>query len=445
MAAREPFNSGALLTELEAYSTAMSVISYGEAGDEALECFDEDAFGVSSAADWLPVSAASAPRMALGPPKPAAPSALYTRLLTELDFQEASSIMALLEKWNHDLFSCFPINEDLYDNAVLLSTSIDEVIESADTVKIDGIGLDLNSHGSVKFPDPPTDEGSLPAYVDAVQKFFISELHAREKVYVTLLFGYCRAFVLYMRSSTAREVRGCRVADPKAEAERKFKTSMKERYYREVARLAKVLYLHLYLSVVREVSSRLYATQMKTQTVFAYMRYAWPQLRQFTCLFHPVIFNHGVVVVEGEPLTPQRLRELNYIRNGLALPMIRCGLIEEPGHPLLDVPSFSGGLPRSSGYLLQQIRRKMETYSERHPRRHVTHLRDHSYSKQLHKPNYGSTPEAMLEPPSPETVLPCDPVPGIVLTVTKSRMRDPGSSTHAPEAADDLLSKLLSL
>ncbi|RXE95049.1 hypothetical protein EG866_15870, partial [Enterococcus faecalis] len=37
------------------------------------------------------------------------------------------------------------------------------------------------------------------------------------------------------------------------------------------------------------------------------LRYEWDQTRQLTCLFHPVLFNHGVVLLAGAPVPAAQL------------------------------------------------------------------------------------------------------------------------------------------
>ncbi|ABU49245.1 UL48 [anatid alphaherpesvirus 1] len=364
----------------------------------------------------VPVSPAQfSKRIALPPPRPSAPRVLYVRLLRELEFPEASTILSTFELMNMDLFSCLPRNEDLYRNAALLSGSVTEVIEASE-IPIDG-EIDLNAHGSKQLPIPPSNEWEIPNYVEAVQQFFLSELRAREESYLKLFLGYCRAIVNYIKSAATRGVRGCRIMDRKSEANKRMRRMIADRYYREAARLAKVLYLHLYLSVAREISSRLCATQMQVQNVFVYMRYEWQQYRQFTCLFHPIMFNHGVVLLNGEPLQAQKLREVNYIRFKLGLPVIRCGLVEEHDKPLVEEPRFYGNLPRSSGFLTELIRSKMEAYSELRPTSPSSISNDHTYAKQLDKVNFGSTREAILDTIDTEGPLPGDPIPALSVSV----------------------------
>ncbi|RXF07759.1 hypothetical protein EG870_16065, partial [Enterococcus faecalis] len=123
----------------------------------------------------------------------------------------------------------------------------------------------------------------LPAYVAAVERFFVSTLRAREERYARLLDAYCRAVLRYLHAQARRD-------------EGRLRQLVRGRYYRDVARLARLLFLHLYVATARELSWRLHADQVVAQDVFMSLRYEWDQTRQLTCLFHPVLFNHGVVL-----------------------------------------------------------------------------------------------------------------------------------------------------
>uniref|UniRef100_A0AAU0K8H6 Alpha trans-inducing protein n=1 Tax=Anatid alphaherpesvirus 2 TaxID=3080522 RepID=A0AAU0K8H6_9ALPH len=432
-----------LFAEIEAYSAAMGDAYGDEEAAESVLDFDEsllpDVDGTQPT--YNPACAPFARKAALPPPSPAPPSALYTRLLRELDFPEGPTVLTLLEKMNADLFTCLPLNEHLYNEAKLLSVSPEEVLDAAaeDAPFPSYPPIDLNAHCSLDLPVPPDDEGELPAYVDAVQRFFVAEVEARERAYLAIFLGYCRAIALYIQRQAARDARTLRGRANADETRRRAVKAVGARYYREAARIAKTLYTHLYLSVVRETSSRLRATQAPKQNVFVYMRYEWMQERQFWCLFHPVIFNHGVVMVEGRALAPKDLRALNFIRAELGLPAIRCGLVEEPGVPLTETPDFSATSPRSSGFLIQCIRTKMDRYSKLHPATPPTSAAlDHPYAKNADAVNYGSTVEGLLtEYPDPDKVLPGDPVVppvvssgerGIVYPAPSSSPRTPPDS-----------------
>ncbi|QPI70122.1 transactivating tegument protein VP16 [Equid herpesvirus 6] len=385
--------------------------------DAAVASFDESMLGAGESVFVGP----SPKRPALPPPKAASPSALYQRLQGELEFPEGPALLSAMEKWNEDLFSCFPSHSDLYADEALLSTSVDEVVDAALAAQRAPLRytpeVNLNAHGREPLPEPPVLEDDLEDYVSAVQRFFLAELRAREEHYARLLRGYCLALLQYLQNSARRQLRGAADADA---ARQRFRQVVRDRYYREAATLARLLHLHLYLSVTREVSWRLHASQVVRQGVFVSLHYSWPQRRQFECMFHPVLFNHGVALLEGRPLEFLDLQRANHRRRELGLPLVRAGLVEEDGQPLEAEPGFSGRLPRAVGFLTHQIRAKMEAYSERHPAAPACPLGEHSYSKRPgDRVSYGTTAEAMMDPPSPSAVLPGDPVPAAAVSVRR--------------------------
>ncbi|AVW80313.1 transactivating tegument protein VP16 [Felid alphaherpesvirus 1] len=347
------------------------------------------------------------------PPKPASPASLYEKLCNELNFSDGPGLLSAMEKWNEDLFSCLPRFTELYAENVLLSTSVDEVIGDLENPRKTEMICDLQVHGSEPFPEVPMVDDDLEDYITAIQGFFIAELRAREVQYSILLTEYCRAILRYLYAGARRGPRDKGKGVTDESLRQRLRATIRNRYYKEVATIARVLYLHLYISVVREVSWKLHASQVVSQSLFVSLSYTWIHRRQLECIFHPILFNHGVVMLEDRPLTFRELQTINYRRHALGLPLIRAGLIEEEGQPLLLKPEFSGSLPRTIGFLTQHIRAKMEAFSDRHPTLpRFPHL-EHSYAKQEHPINYGTTTEAMMDPPSPSAVLPGDPDPKI--------------------------------
>nr|pir alpha-transinducing factor homolog - Marek's disease virus [Gallid alphaherpesvirus 2]CAA51787.1 MDV alpha TIF [Gallus gallus] len=411
-----------LFAEIEAYANTMD-----KSPDldilRTIEEFDETLLSeieVRTQSIPSPLVAPSVTKMSLPSPSPAPPNSLYTRLLHELDFVEGPSILARLEKINVDLFSCFPHNKHLYEHAKILSVSPSEVLEELSKNTWTYTALNLNEHGEVALPMPPTTKADLPSYVDDIQNFYLGELEAREKSYATMFYGYCRALAEYIRQSAIKDLRDARVEDKNIGACSKARQYIAERYYREAARFANVLYVHLYLSTTRDVSQRLEASQMGRQNIFVYLKCEWLQERHFHCLFQPVIFNHGVVIVEGRVLTAPELRAQNYIRSEFGLPLIRCKLVEEPDMPLISPPPFSGDAPRASVYLLQCIRSKLEVYSLSHPPNPQLHVhKEHVHVQKLESPpNYGTTVEALLMDSSDRnSISPGDPVATTISTL----------------------------
>ncbi|ANF34842.1 transactivating tegument protein VP16 [Suid alphaherpesvirus 1] len=354
-------------------------------------------------------------------PRAASPDALYQRLISDLAFDEGPALLSAMERWNEDLFSCLPGNEDLYARLVMLSASADEVAAQVRAPTADA-SVDLGVPGAEPMPRVPAVEEELPAYVAAVERFFVSTLRAREERYARLLDAYCRAVLRYLHAQARRD-------------EGKLRQLVRGRYYRDVARLARLLFLHLYVATARELSWRLHADQVVAQDVFMSLRYEWDQARQLTCLFHPVLFNHGVVLLSGAPVPAAQLRAVNHRRRELGLSLVRAGLIEEDGADLVEEPPFSATLPRAAGCLSHQVRIKMEAYSREY--------RDHTYCRPPSPvASYGSTAEALLPPPSPSAVLPCDPPPParvsaapLLTTVTLAEAEEDGALTTAAPAA----------
>ncbi|AVT50732.1 transactivating tegument protein VP16 [Cervid alphaherpesvirus 2] len=388
---------------------------------DAIAAFDASLLGPPVAA--APACEGPSPaRFALPPPRPAPLAALLERLQAELGFPEGPALLRAMERWNEDLFSCLPTHADLYAGAALLSADADEVAAAAQqAVPGDAGRLDLNAHAAEPLPALPAAEAGLPAYVAGVQAHFLAELRAREERYAGLLLGYCRALAQHLRATAARGR-----ADAAARAAR-LRELIAARYHREAAALARLALAHLYVATAREVSWRLHSQQSQAQSLFVSLYYAWPQRRQFTCLFHPVLFNHGVAALEGGFLEAAELRRLNYRRRELGLPLVRAGLVEAEVGPLAEEPPFSGGLPRTLGFLNFQVRAKLGARAEAAGRRAPE--REHSYARPRGGPGFGTTPEAMLRPPSPSEVLPCDPVPPATV-----RVAAPAAGCVAPPA-----------
>ncbi|ASW27058.1 transactivating tegument protein VP16 [Beluga whale alphaherpesvirus 1] len=388
--------------------------------DDAVFEFDASVFGADGYAAGGPDDAG--PRKALPPPKAASPAALYARLQQELNFAEGPDLLRTLEGWNADLFSCMPAHRSFYASPLLSSRPGEVIDHMDDEVPGDRADVDLLSGGAVPLPEVPATEDELPAYVAGVQAHFVAELAAREESYASLLLGYCRALLRYIRSAVRRG-RG----DESALAA-KLEEAVRAKYYREVMRLARLLLLHLYLDLCRRVSWRLHSAQLGAQSLFVSLRYQWTQDRQITCLFHPILFNHGVVLLRERPLDAEALRHVNFYRQALGLPLIRAGLVETGSGPLFEAPPFSADRPRSLGFLTQQIRAKLEAYSAARARPGERVEAEHAYARRADGVNYGTTPEAMLDPPSPSAVLPGDPTPAADVDVAAT-----GSDLQIPE------------
>nr|P30020.1 RecName: Full=Tegument protein VP16 homolog; AltName: Full=Alpha trans-inducing protein; AltName: Full=Alpha-TIF [Bovine herpesvirus type 1.1 (strain P8-2)]CAA77682.1 alpha gene transinducing factor [Bovine alphaherpesvirus 1] len=327
---------------------------------DAIEAFDDSLLGSPLAAGPL-YDGPSPARFALPPPRPAPLAALLERMQAELGFPDGPALLRAMERWNEDLFSCLPTNADLYADAALLSADADAVVGAMYlAVPGDAERLDLNAHANQPLPAPPASEEGLPEYVAGVQAHFLAELRAREERYAGLFLGYCRALLQHLRATAAR---GRGAAGAGAQADR-LRQLVAARYYREASRLARLAFAHMYVATAREVSWRLHSQQSQAQGVFVSLYYAWPQRRQFTCLFHPVLFNHGVVALEDGFLDAAELRRLNYRRRELGLPLVRAGLVEVEVGPLVEEPPFSGSLPRALGFLNYQVRAKMGAPAE---------------------------------------------------------------------------------
>ncbi|AAG27183.1 transactivator [Cercopithecine alphaherpesvirus 9] len=342
------------------------------------------------------------------PPRVASPAVLYQQLINDLHFSEGPRIIALLETCNEDIFSCFPLNEDLYTDTIVFSTNPSDIIESLETSETPE-PINLITKGC-DLPSLPSTYTELPMYVENVQNTFFTELRVREKAYLRLLILYCKSLLRHLQGISRRSSVGARSQDCEHKYITQFKQSIRLRYYREVAKLARLLYLHLYITVTRQFSWRLFAQQSKYPDVFAAMKFMWLENRQFTCAFHPILCNHGIVLLEGKPLSSQRLREVNYRRRQLGLPLVRCALIEEKGVPLVQRPEFSAHMPRSLGFLTHHIKAKLDVYSSKHSQEPGNVRVDHPYARNVNNINYGSSVEAMIvSPPSPSDILPGDP------------------------------------
>ncbi|AAG45786.1 UL48 immediate early gene transactivator, tegument protein [Meleagrid alphaherpesvirus 1] len=408
-----------LFSEIEAYANAMRCFA-DPVARESTENFNDaipPAFGGEAIDYTTPIIAPFSEKLSLPSPEAASPNLLYDRLILELDFAEGPSLLAKLERVNVDLFSCLPLNSHLYKHAKILSTCPREVLDAVYENTWQYTALNLNEHGKSSIPPVPASKDDLPAYVTAVQEFYLEELEAREQIYAKLFFGYCRALIMHIIKSVLNESRGVRVSDDYVQNKARWYIS--NNYYRDAVRIAKLLYLHLYLSTTRDVSQRLEAMQTSHQDLFVYLRCEWGQGRQFWCIFQPMIYNHGVPMIEGRALTSLELGSSNYIRSELGLPLIRCELLEELESPVVFPPTFTATAPRSSGYLFHNIRAKMELYSNIHPSvPQLSGLSDHTYVRLTHVPvNYGTTVEVLLVDASdPDSILPGDPVPPLMLT-----------------------------
>nr|WGL40875.1 transactivating tegument protein VP16 UL48 [Psittacid alphaherpesvirus 6] len=384
--------------------------------DEIEDFLEDDPYRIPALA-----SAPFCKKLSLPAPPVMNIGALTLRLGRELSFPEASAFHEKLGSWNADLFSCMPANERIYEDVKLLSQNPEDVLDAVeehmrDAPRYHTTSVDLNQHGTVELPEVPDRVEDMPTYVEQVQRYFLSELEAREEAYAKLFFGYLIALVRHIARQAARDSRGIRVVDREAEIRRRTLKAIVGRYYHDAARLAKTIYLHMFLSVTREAARRLSATQSKKKDLFVHCIYEWKGERQLFCLFQPVMQNHGVSTVDGAPLTAEMLRNVNYIRVSLGLLPVRCRMLETQGEKLTEAPPFSNAEPRSSWYLSQKILQKLGSYHRKRNQSKPADI-DHPYSRRLDSRNYGSTLECMLEPPDPEREFPCDPYEPPKLTV----------------------------
>ncbi|QPO25181.1 transactivating tegument protein VP16 [Bovine alphaherpesvirus 2] len=331
------------------------------------------------------------------PPLPAPPAVLHTHLLEDLGFSEGPALLTDLDGCNEDLFSCLPTNADLYRDCRFLSTIPADVIAWGDAYTPDRTAINIRAHGRMRPPALPTDERGLVGYHDALMAFFGEELRAREPGYVRVLGNFCSALYRYIRASTRQLHRQSAMRGRARSLTDMLHAAVAERYYREAARLARTLLLHMYLSLVREVSWASYAEQVLRQDVFSRLRYDLQQERQLSCIFQPILFVHGAIDVGGASVPRDRLRAINHVRERLNLPLVRCSAVEEAGQPPTTTPPFNSSRARSSGFLMLVIRAKLDAYSLAHPAAGSEVLRDHAYSRSANKANYGSSVEGMLD------------------------------------------------
>nr|AHM96097.1 transactivating tegument protein VP16 [Papiine alphaherpesvirus 2] len=334
------------------------------------------------------------------PPVPVPPAALYNRLLEDLGFGDGPALCTILDSWNEDLFSGLPANPDLYRECRFLSTLPGDVVAWGDAHAPDRGPIDIRAHGSAPFPSLPARREGLSAYCEALTRFFHSELRAREESYRRVLANFCSALYRYLRASTRQLHRQAALKGRPRDLQEMLRAAVAERYYRETARLARVLFLHLYLFLVREILWAVYAEQVMRQDLFEGLRCDLEQARQLSCLFQPLLFVHGALSVGGEPVSPARLRELNHVRERLNLPLIRSAATEEPGAALTAAPALQTQRARSSGYFMTLIRVKLDAYSEWSAGSEGAEvLREHAYSRRRERTNYGSSIEGLLELP----------------------------------------------
>ncbi|AAU88114.1 transactivating tegument protein VP16 [Cercopithecine alphaherpesvirus 2] len=346
------------------------------------------------------------------PPVPIPPAALYNRLLEDLGFGDGPALCTILDSWNEDLFSGLPANPDLYRECRFLSTLPGDVVAWGDAHAPDRAPIDIRAHGSAPFPSLPARREGLPAYCAALTRFFESELRAREESYRRVLANFCSALYRYLRASTRQLHRQAALKGRPRDLQEMLRASVAERYYRETARLARVMFLHLYLFLAREVLWAVYAEQVMRQDLFEGLRCDLEQARQLSCLFQPLLFVHGAISVRGAPVSAARLRELNHVRERLNLPLIRSAATEEPGAALTAAPALQTQQARSSGYFMTLIRVKLDAYSEGSAGSEGAEvLREHAYSRRRERTNYGSSIEGLLELPDDADYDPDAPPP----------------------------------
>ncbi|ARS01985.1 transactivating tegument protein VP16 [Macacine alphaherpesvirus 1] len=345
------------------------------------------------------------------PPVPVPPAALYNRLLEDLGFGDGPALCTILDSWNEDLFSGLPANPDLYRECQFLSTLPSDVVAWGDGHTPDRGPIDIRAHGSAPFPSLPARREDLPAYCEALTRFFRAELRAREESYRRVLANFCSALYRYLRASTRQLHRQAALKGRPRDLQEMLRAAVAERYYRETARLARVLFLHLYLFLVREILWAVYAEQVMRQDLFEGLCCDLEQARQLSCLFQPLLFVHGTVSVRGAAVAPARLREINYVRERLNLPLIRSAATEEPGAALTAAPALQTQRARSSGYFMTLIRVKLDAYSEGSGSEGAEVLREHAYSRRRERTNYGSSIEGLLELPDDTDYDPDAPPP----------------------------------
>ncbi len=305
----------------------------------------------------------------------------------------------MLDTWNEDLFSGFPTNADMYRECKFLSTLPSDVIDWGDAHVPERSPIDIRAHGDVAFPTLPATRDELPSYYEAMAQFFRGELRAREESYRTVLANFCSALYRYLRASVRQLHRQAHMRGRNRDLREMLRTTIADRYYRETARLARVLFLHLYLFLSREILWAAYAEQMMRPDLFDGLCCDLESWRQLACLFQPLMFINGSLTVRGVPVEARRLRELNHIREHLNLPLVRSAAAEEPGAPLTTPPVLQGNQARSSGYFMLLIRAKLDSYSSVATSEGESVMREHAYSRGRTRNNYGSTIEGLLDLP----------------------------------------------
>nr|QBH78544.1 UL48 [Human alphaherpesvirus 2] len=333
------------------------------------------------------------------PPMPVPPAALFNRLLDDLGFSAGPALCTMLDTWNEDLFSGFPTNADMYRECKFLSTLPSDVIDWGDAHVPERSPIDIRAHGDVAFPTLPATRDELPSYYEAMAQFFRGELRAREESYRTVLANFCSALYRYLRASVRQLHRQAHMRGRNRDLREMLRTTIADRYYRETARLARVLFLHLYLFLSREILWAAYAEQMMRPDLFDGLCCDLESWRQLACLFQPLMFINGSLTVRGVPVEARRLRELNHIREHLNLPLVRSAAAEEPGAPLTTPPVLQGNQARSSGYFMLLIRAKLDSYSSVATSEGESVMREHAYSRGRTRNNYGSTIEGLLDLP----------------------------------------------
>ncbi|ADO13780.1 transactivating tegument protein VP16 [Saimiriine alphaherpesvirus 1] len=383
----------------------------------------------------------SQPLVVPPPPMPAPPATLFARLLEDLGFSDGPALLTMLDSWNEDLFSCLPHNADIYADNPFLSTMPSDVIAYGDAYDADAGPIDLRAHGTAPLPPLPATAEGLSAYHQAVMRFFRTELRAREQQYARMLDNFCSALYRYLRASVRHRQRRVLSGSQRKSMREQLSSAITDRYYRETARIARVIYLHMYLMLIREVSWALYAEQVLRQDLFRRLSYDLPQPRQLACLFHPFLFQHGSFTVGGKPVAPDRLRTVNYIRERLSLPQIRSASVEEPSEALTQPPVLRGDRARSSGYFMTLVRHKLDAYCSMHMSESERVQREHSYTRgSSRRANYGSSIEGMLAAPSDDVEEDYEPPPPPRISLTPSggttaAALAPSGIAEAPEAA----------
>lgn len=305
----------------------------------------------------------------------------------------------MLDTWNEDLFSALPTNADLYRECKFLSTLPSDVVEWGDAYVPERAQIDIRAHGDVAFPTLPATRDGLGLYYEALSHFFHAELRAREESYRTVLANFCSALYRYLRASVRQLHRQAHMRGRDRDLGEMLRATIADRYYRETARLARVLFLHLYLFLTREILWAAYAEQMMRPDLFDCLCCDLESWRQLAGLFQPFMFVNGALTVRGVPIEARRLRELNHIREHLNLPLVRSAATEEPGAPLTTPPTLHGNQARASGYFMVLIRAKLDSYSSFTTSPSEAVMREHAYSRARTKNNYGSTIEGLLDLP----------------------------------------------